>query len=126
MIASASGGGGGVLTSTASTFSNYDSSKSAGYAEFPVEGEPKWFIIPYKSSQTGTPSYNFANVVMYNCYGTNEFRVRYRNTSRENAVSTSSSPSSYITYSNGKLSVKLFSGVRFSGQAGENILFYTT
>lgn len=124
--------GSGWYTSTATLFNNYNSTKSAGYAEFPVIGEPKAFIIPYEGNLSGTPSYSFSFLTMYNIYkgpyadDIDVFNVKYRNASRNNTGSMNSTPkeNGYVVYENGVLKVRLFSGVRFAGSAAENILIY--
>ncbi len=123
--ATAPSDGGGMLISTPTTFENYNSSKSAGYVEFPVDGMPTVFVIISDAQLQISSSYNFAVHVSYNLFNSNYFQVNYRTSSAYIKGNMSSSPSNYITYENGLLKVKLFSGIRFLGQGSECRLIYS-
>lgn len=123
--ATAPSGGGGMLISTPTKFENYNSSKSAGYAEFPVDGMPTSFVIICDSELQTSSSYNFAVHVSYNVFSSNYFQVYYRTSSAHIKGTRSSSPSNYITYENGLLKVKLFTGIRFLGASSECRLIYS-
>lgn len=125
MIATASSGGGGMLISTPTTFYNYNSSKSAGYVEFPVDGMPTAFVIICGAELQGSSSYNFAVHASYNIFRSNYFQVYYRTSSAYIKGDMSSSSSNYITYENGLLKVKLFTGIRFLGDSSECRLIYS-
>ena len=119
------GGGAGLLISTPTTFSNYDSSKSAGYAEFPVDGMPTAFVIIASGQLTMSSSYNYLVHASYNIFEDGKFYTYYRTSSAYIKGTTSSNPSNYITYENGLLKVGLFAGIRFLGAAGEHRLIYS-